>query len=240
MPVADRGRIVVWASRRGTHLGQRSCASAREGRTYERKRSDHGIRQRHLASRGPSTYGICCATAARPCVPSSSIIIATCAKPPERRRCPWRRRHQRIAWFWNRPPCSNRSRGCGRRNGGHGPRRPAFPKQPGCASKVSLYVRSLLRSASNARRCGAGCGPATPRRGAMPTAAAASSTRTGLGWRSVGRLAAATPPRYGAISRGAAFPGSIPPSGRGAPGSTAGPCRRASGRVPDIEAGQGA
>ena len=53
MPVADRGRIVVWASRRGTHLGQRSCASAREGRTYERKRSDHEIRRRHLVSRGP-------------------------------------------------------------------------------------------------------------------------------------------------------------------------------------------
>src|SRR5215218_10265120 len=34
------------------HLGQRSCASAREGRTYERKRSDHPSQCRHLASRG--------------------------------------------------------------------------------------------------------------------------------------------------------------------------------------------
>ena len=55
--MAEPGRASVWALRRGTHLGQRSCASAREGRTYERKRSDHPSQRRHLASRGPSTYG---------------------------------------------------------------------------------------------------------------------------------------------------------------------------------------
>ena len=39
MPVAHEGRGGVWNSRRGNHLGQRSCASATTGRTYERKRS---------------------------------------------------------------------------------------------------------------------------------------------------------------------------------------------------------
>jgi putative transposase len=39
--VANLGRVIVWTSRRGTHLGRHLCASARESRTYERKRSDH-------------------------------------------------------------------------------------------------------------------------------------------------------------------------------------------------------
>src|SRR3954447_26085567 len=34
-----RGRLSVWNSRRGNHLGQHSCASAPTGRTYGRKRS---------------------------------------------------------------------------------------------------------------------------------------------------------------------------------------------------------
>jgi hypothetical protein len=34
------GRPIVWNSRRGNHLGQRSCATAYTGRTYDRKRSD--------------------------------------------------------------------------------------------------------------------------------------------------------------------------------------------------------
>lgn len=47
-------------------------------------------------------------------MPSSSMIVATCAEPPERRRRPGCRRHQKTAWLWNRPPCPNRSRGGGR------------------------------------------------------------------------------------------------------------------------------
>jgi hypothetical protein len=35
-----KGHRCVWNSRRGNHLGQRSCASATTGRTYGRKRSD--------------------------------------------------------------------------------------------------------------------------------------------------------------------------------------------------------
>src|ERR1022692_3589505 len=31
---------LFWSSRRGNHLGQRSCVSAETGRTYGRKRSD--------------------------------------------------------------------------------------------------------------------------------------------------------------------------------------------------------
>src|SRR3954467_3208853 len=53
-----RGRLSVWNSRRGNHLGQRSCASAPTGRTYGRKRSDQNTAKR-LARRGPSTYGEC-------------------------------------------------------------------------------------------------------------------------------------------------------------------------------------
>ena len=45
-----------WNSRRGNHLGQRSCATAQTGRTYDRKRSDQ-TSVSLLASRGPSTYG---------------------------------------------------------------------------------------------------------------------------------------------------------------------------------------
>ena len=37
------GRRTVRNSRRGIHLGQRSCASAPTGRTYERKRSDQTL-----------------------------------------------------------------------------------------------------------------------------------------------------------------------------------------------------
>jgi hypothetical protein len=50
--VAGHGRIVVWVSRRGTHLGQRSCASAAEGRTYERKQSNDANRLRQPCETG--------------------------------------------------------------------------------------------------------------------------------------------------------------------------------------------
>lgn len=39
------GRRTVWNSRRGNHLGQRSCATAYIGRTYDRKRSDQNSAQ---------------------------------------------------------------------------------------------------------------------------------------------------------------------------------------------------
>jgi hypothetical protein len=50
--VAGHGRIIVWVSRRGTHLGQRSCASAAEGRTYERKQSNDANRLRQPCETG--------------------------------------------------------------------------------------------------------------------------------------------------------------------------------------------
>src|ERR1700747_1286467 len=56
-PLAAKGRLGVWNSHRGNHLGQRSCASAKTGRTYGRKRSDHSTAQITLRERGPSTYG---------------------------------------------------------------------------------------------------------------------------------------------------------------------------------------
>src|ERR1700730_14752541 len=55
-PLAAKGRLGVWNSHRGNHLGQRSCASAKTGRTYGRKRSDQSTAQNNLARRGPSTY----------------------------------------------------------------------------------------------------------------------------------------------------------------------------------------
>src|SRR5713226_7244552 len=51
----NQGRAVVWSSRRGNHLGQRSIATASTGRTYGCKRSDQT--RKTLAARGPSTYG---------------------------------------------------------------------------------------------------------------------------------------------------------------------------------------
>src|SRR6267378_1930011 len=39
-PWPNQGRVVVWSSRRGNHLGQRSIATASTGRTYGCKRSD--------------------------------------------------------------------------------------------------------------------------------------------------------------------------------------------------------
>src|SRR5258707_10873847 len=51
----NQGRVVVWSSRRGNHLGQRSIATASTGRTYGCKRSDQT--RKTLAARGPSTYG---------------------------------------------------------------------------------------------------------------------------------------------------------------------------------------
>src|ERR1700747_3331014 len=56
-PLAAKGRLGVWNSHRGNHLGQRSCASAKTGRTYGRKRSDQSTAQNNLARRGPSQYG---------------------------------------------------------------------------------------------------------------------------------------------------------------------------------------
>ena len=53
-PLWDRS--IVWNSRRGNHLGQRSCASAPTGRTYGRKQSDH-ITAKNLARRVPSAHG---------------------------------------------------------------------------------------------------------------------------------------------------------------------------------------
>jgi transposase len=50
------GRPTVWNSRRGNHLGQRSCATAYTGRTYDRKRSDQKSAQ-HSCEMGASTYG---------------------------------------------------------------------------------------------------------------------------------------------------------------------------------------
>src|SRR5258705_3504033 len=50
----NQGRVVVWSSRRGNHLGQRSIATASAGRTYGCKRSDQT--RKTLAARGPSTY----------------------------------------------------------------------------------------------------------------------------------------------------------------------------------------
>jgi hypothetical protein len=44
-PLAAKGRLGVWNSHRGNHLGQRSCASAKTGRTYGRKRSDQSTAQ---------------------------------------------------------------------------------------------------------------------------------------------------------------------------------------------------
>ena len=57
IPLAPQGRLDVWDLCCGNHLGQRSCANAKTGRTYGRKRSDQII-SKYLASRGPSTYEI--------------------------------------------------------------------------------------------------------------------------------------------------------------------------------------
>ena len=51
----ETGRGIVWNSRRGNHLGQRSIATASTGRTYGCKRSDQTVKT--LVARGPSTYG---------------------------------------------------------------------------------------------------------------------------------------------------------------------------------------
>src|SRR6202521_1521217 len=49
------GRVVVWNSRRGNHLGQRFKPTASTGRTYGCKRSDQTVKT--LVPRVPSTYG---------------------------------------------------------------------------------------------------------------------------------------------------------------------------------------
>lgn len=53
-PLAAKGRLGVWNSHRGNHLGQRSCASAKTGRTYGRKRSDQSAAQITLRGGGRS------------------------------------------------------------------------------------------------------------------------------------------------------------------------------------------
>src|SRR5208283_2360853 len=61
------GRLFVWNSCRGNHLGQRSCASPSTGRTYGLKRSDQNA-AKYLARRGPSTYGTGSRTPSGPAV----------------------------------------------------------------------------------------------------------------------------------------------------------------------------
>src|SRR5437868_3853875 len=56
-PVVLRHHGSVWGPIRATHLGQRSRRPHHKGRTYDRNRPEQS-RCRHLASRGPSTYGI--------------------------------------------------------------------------------------------------------------------------------------------------------------------------------------
>src|ERR1700716_4117612 len=61
-PLAAKGRLGVCNSHRGNHLGQRSCASAKTGRTYGRKRSDQSTAQITLRGGGrpmdcPKAYG---------------------------------------------------------------------------------------------------------------------------------------------------------------------------------------
>ena len=51
-PLAAKGRLGVWNLRRGNHLGQRSCASAKTGRTYGRKRSDQSTAKMLLRAGG--------------------------------------------------------------------------------------------------------------------------------------------------------------------------------------------
>src|SRR3981081_2919275 len=51
-PLAAKGRLGVWNSHRGNHLGQRSCASAKTGRTYGCKRSDQSTAQITLREGG--------------------------------------------------------------------------------------------------------------------------------------------------------------------------------------------
>ena len=62
-PLAAKGRLGVWNSHRGNHLGQRSCASAKTGRTYGRKRSDQSTAQITLRGGGrphmESRYSLC-------------------------------------------------------------------------------------------------------------------------------------------------------------------------------------
>src|SRR6266702_8718546 len=41
----NKGRVVVWSSRRGNHLGQRFKATASTGRTYGCKRSDQTVKK---------------------------------------------------------------------------------------------------------------------------------------------------------------------------------------------------
>src|SRR5690606_24392462 len=51
------GRASVWNSRRGNHLGQRSCAIAPTGRTYGCKRTEPNIRPADLKARGRPHMG---------------------------------------------------------------------------------------------------------------------------------------------------------------------------------------
>src|SRR6195256_57452 len=57
-PLAAKGRLGVWNSHRGNHLGQRSCASAKTGRTYGRKRSDQSTAQITLRGGGRPHIGV--------------------------------------------------------------------------------------------------------------------------------------------------------------------------------------
>src|ERR1700730_3882258 len=81
----------VFGTRRGNHLGQRSSASAKTGRTYGRKRSDQSTAQitlrggvRQCAKTGHSRPWVRPATAAIRIAPSSHPTIA---RPENRTLC---------------------------------------------------------------------------------------------------------------------------------------------------------
>src|ERR1017187_4333293 len=76
--VAHKGRQVVWISRRGNHLGQRSCANATKGRTYERKRPDQSTAKNPCEERAVHICtGVSIVTRAKSFVRSAPLAWAT-------------------------------------------------------------------------------------------------------------------------------------------------------------------
>src|SRR5579863_9187291 len=71
------GRVVVWSSRRGNHLGQRSRPTASTGRTYGCKRSDQTVKKL-LCHGGRPHMG--------PCVPGTTKMMWTRNRNLQRRK----------------------------------------------------------------------------------------------------------------------------------------------------------
>jgi hypothetical protein len=130
MAVVWRGRGAVRNSQSGRHLGQRSCATAPTGRTYDRKRSDQNTVQ-HPCEAGAVHIGHVSGLCTRCCMTAGPDVLR------------WKLVPLKLSRLANARRCHGLSRSGGPR--------PLWlhiisssPCQPGCPEGRMVLIRSSM------------------------------------------------------------------------------------------------